>query len=434
MFSFQRVKEHNNLWKDINKKNTHAEKLTLKEFFDTLYQYELFPFQVKLISQIYSSKGVVMLLATRGIGKTDLITALLTLYKVYINPLERVLIITNRSTRGKNILFSIGAYIKNNMDIFKDVFNEEDINLTGIRTKLNKDKGVSIGFASLGSDIRGDRPTNIVFDDILTMETSHHAIKRKNALIKYQEATSLCKNILIIGNATHEQDLYSELKQASKVKILEIYNDYTDLPEIFKIDKEEKLSEGISNRTIMANYFGTLVSDESTPFSEVMVMTNTAELPNSIELLAFYDFANGGADFNSLAIVFIHNFKAYIVGINTRGMWSDFITQTQPLLKELDIKNVYYETNGVGREPNKVFDSINVNSFGKRTILNKGQKIASLYPYIKDLILIKNENIKGNIEFINNFKGYSPSGTCHDDANDSVAMALIQLGFIGGKK
>ena len=423
------------LFKPIKQsQNNFDEKLSLEEFFNTLYPYKLFPFQTKLIKKIYNTKGVIMLLATRGIGKTDLITALLTLYKVYINPLERVLIITNRSTRGKRILFSIGAYIKNNMSIFKNVFNLEDINRTEIRTKFNKDKGVSIGYASLGSDIRGDRPTNIVFDDILTMETSHHAIKRQNALIKYQEATSLCKNILIIGNATHELDLYSELKQASKVKIVEIYNDHKDLPEIFKINKEEKLSEGISNRTIMANYFGALVSDESTPFSEVMVMTNTSELPSSIELLAYYDFANGGADYNSLAIVFIHNFKAYIIGINTRGMWSDFIIQTQPLLNELDLKDVYYETNGVGREPTKIFNSIDINSFGKRTVLNKIQKIASLYPYIKDLILIKNEDIDGNIDFIKNFKGYSPSGKCHDDANDSVAMALIQLGFIGGKK
>ena len=201
-------------------------KLSLEEFYDRLYGYKLFDFQKQLIKAMHEKQGVAMLLATRGIGKTDLITSLLTLYKVYINPLERVLIITNRSDRAKNILHNISSYIKNNMDIFGDIFDDKGITKTKIRTKNSTDKGVSIGYASLGSDLRRDRPTYIVIDDILTMENSHHAIKRRNAQLKYQEATSLCKNISIIRNATHEDDLYSNLKLADNVDLLEVYNDH----------------------------------------------------------------------------------------------------------------------------------------------------------------------------------------------------------------
>lgn len=408
------------------------EKLTLEEFYKRLYKYELFDFQKQLVQAMHEKQGIAMLLATRGIGKTDLITALLTLYKVYINPLERVLIITNRADRAKNILHSIASYIKNNKDIFKDIFDSKGITKTKIRTKNSTDKGVSIGYASLGSDLRGDRPTYIVIDDILTMENSHHAIKRRNAELKYQEATSLCKNISIIGNATHEDDLYSNLKLAENVDLLEVYNDHPALPEMFKIDRKDKASQGLSERTIMANYYGILIGDELLPYANTLVMGGDAldNLPDLLSFNVFFDFAGGGKDYNAVSIIFVYNYKIYILGIAKQDMWSNFIALTTPLIKKLGIKKVFYESNQVGREPSKIFDLDGINAVGIPTTLNKEYKIKRMEYLRDDMILIQDNTLQGNDDFIRLFKGYSTVSTCHDDPNDCVAMNLIHMRYI----
>jgi hypothetical protein len=408
------------------------EKLTLEEFYKKLYMYELFDFQKQLIKAMHEKQGVAMLLATRGIGKTDLITALLTLYKVYINPLERVLIITNRSDRAKNILHNISSYIKNNMDVFGDIFDDRGITKTKIRTKNSTDKGVSIGYASLGSDLRGDRPTYIVIDDILTMENSHHAIKRRNAQLKYQEATSLCKNISIIGNATHEDDLYSNLKLADNVDLLEVYNDHPLLPDMFKINKEDKQKQGLSDRTIMANYYGVLIGDELLPYANTLVMGSDSleQVPDLLSLNCFFDFSGGGNDYNALSIIFVYNYKIYVLGIAKRDMWSNFIELATPIIKKLGINKVFYENNQVGREPSKIMELDGINAVGIPSKTNKEHKISRMEYLRDDIILIQDNTLQGNDDFIRLFKGYSTISKCNDDANDCVAMNLIQMRYI----
>jgi hypothetical protein len=401
-------------------------KLGLNEFLDALnLGFEILPMQRKMV-EFACEKGVRQLLGQRDIGKTTIPVVVATIWKIYNDPTKTIQIICGDYGKAKDILYFAGVVMKNS-NLFKGLH----ITRTQIRTLQNATKKVkkepSIFIGSLKTTLRGKHPSEVIFDDLLTMETSIYKAYRLRAKRIYEEALSLTQNILIIGQPTHPQDLYAELRLKPEVKKLEIWNG--DIPErTANIDNLR--ATGMSDYTIYANYYGKLIADDSLPFSEVLTM-NLDDFPKfEGKMFAYYDFSYGKNDSNSLAICFLYNMKVYILGFSKVCRWSDFITETISVLQELSIDSVVFENNITGSEPVHHFKQHGINAFEEHTTENKVFKIAKMYQYSKDMVLLI-INDSRNQHFISQFKAYSPiDSNCMDDAVDSVAMNLIAMNFI----
>lgn len=428
---------------NFGKKEQKArEILSFEDFANLIFNkekgyYDIQPFQFEMANwalRPVKDGTTKLLLATRGIGKSDIITSLLTLYRVYCEPTTSVQIISSTATKSRDLLKQISGMILSNMDFFDDIFRVDKILTTTINTKQNKRKEHSIFTGSLGGVIRSKHIDYIVFDDILSTENSFYKTKREEAVRIYSEALAISKNILIIGNATHPDDLHQHLRTLQAVDKFEIFNDDPRLPDFLRVDIESRRKAGDTEYSIQANYFGKILSDDKMPFYNVLVQSGDSFiLPNTAQPWAFVDFALGGKDSNALTIAFLHNYKIYVLGLAETGQWSDFLQgKVIPALESLGIKNVFYEKNTTGTEPDKYFAQSGIASLGKTTTANKRAKISKLYQFKNDIILLSYDN-ELNSNYNKQIKLYSPiDNNCLDDAVDSLVMCLINMGVIDG--
>lgn len=392
--------------------------------------YNLEEFQFEIAEwRLNNLKDVSMLLATRGIGKSDIITCLVSLYLIYINPLDSLIIITDKATKAQRLLKYIKDIIIANTSFFGDIFDEGSLLTTKLTTKQNRRKEPSIFYGSLGETLRGIHPNYAIFDDILTRETSWSSVKRESVFNKYDEVKKLTNNILVVGNVCHHLDLYSKLRD--NVPTFEIYHNDTRIPDYLKPDIDKQRMEGSSEANIQANYFGILLADEELPFYDITIM-NIDSLPNlETTFTAFFDFSNGGNDYNAVSFGFLYNYKYYVLGFASKGLWSDFIKKILTKLNGYGllnvVKNIYYEKNTGGYEPREVFSGYGLESYPVHTSENKRNKISKLFPFKNDTILLKLKNDKENKDYIDFVKQYSPrDNQCYDDAVDSLVMLAIQ--------
>lgn len=411
------------------------EKLSFRDFANKVHNkengfYDLEEFQFEMADwRLNNLKDVSMILATRGIGKSDIITCLVSLYLIYINPLDSLIIITDKATKAQRLLKYVKDIIIANISFFSDIFDEKELLITKLTTKQNQRKEPSIFYGSLGETLRGIHPNYAVFDDILTRETSYSSVKRESVFNKYDEVKKLTNNILVVGNVCHQTDLYSKLRD--NVPTFEIYHSDNRIPEYLKPDLDKQRMEGSTEANIQANYFGILLADEELPFYDISVMhIDDFEIIPLNNFCCYYDFSNGRKDANALSIAFLYNFKCYIIGFAKVCRWSDFIDITAPILNDLGINQVYYESNTTGYEPIDLFTGYGISSEGIPTTANKINKINKMMPYTKDIILI-NQDDKLTKDYIEQFKFYSPKDSNgKDDAVDSAVMCLIKMGYI----
>jgi hypothetical protein len=410
------------------------EKLTFREFAKQVHNkekgfYDLADFQLEMAEwRLSNIDNVSMILATRGIGKSDIITCLTSLYSIYLEPTKSLIIITDKATKGQRLLKYIKDIIINSLDILED-FDLNRLLQTQLSTRQNKRKEPSIFIGSLGETLRGIHPDYSVFDDILTRETAWSSTTRENVFEKYEEVKKLTSNILIIGNVCHQLDLYSQLRE-TEIPKFEIFHDDHRIPQWLKPDLEKERAERVSESNIQANYFGIILPDETVPFFDIQVMSVDSLPEISLKMIAYYDFSMGKNDANALSIAFLYNFKCYIIGYAKVCRWSDFIRETESIINELEISHVFYENNSTGEEPIDIFSTYGIKSTGQTTTLNKRLKINRLIGMAQDIILLSTNN-KLNRQYIEDFKHYNPSDSkSKDDAPDSATMCLIQMGYI----
>ena len=376
-------------------------------------------------------KDVSMILATRGIGKSDIITCLVSLYLIYKDPLKSLIIITDKATKAQRLLKYVKDIIVANQDFFSDIFDLKNLLNSKITTLQNKRKEPSIFYGSLGETLRGIHPDYVVFDDILTRETSWSSATRESVFEKYEEVKKLTNNILIIGNVCHPLDLYTKIRH--RVPLFEIYHDSPKIPDWLKPDLEKERLEGSTEASIMANYFGVLLPDEEIPFFDIKIMKLDSINGQNLNYTCFFDFSQGKNDANALTIAFLYNFKCYLLGFAKVCRWSDFIKEVSPILNELGIKQVFYENNTTGDEPVDHFNNYGIRSFGLHSSMNKISKINRMISYIDDLYLVRLDN-KLNQAYISDFKNYNPRDcNSKDDAPDSAVMCLMKMGFVNEK-
>ena len=112
--NFNLFKKEENIIKFSNFKDFADEVHNKKKGF-----YNLADFQLEMAYwRLKNIENTSLLLATRGIGKSDIITCLTSLYIIYQNPTQSIIIITDKATKGRRLLKYIKDIIINNNIIF----------------------------------------------------------------------------------------------------------------------------------------------------------------------------------------------------------------------------------------------------------------------------------------------------------------------------
>jgi hypothetical protein len=421
-------------------------KLNLVDFCRNLkLEYQPYFFQIKLMEQILKrEEDTYLLITTREIGKTDFITCLLTLYTIYSKPEYTYMLIMGTFEKAKNLLEKIKFIVEENKDtgLFDAIFDKKSFTKTKCRTLQNKstmNKTPSISLGSVSTPLRGYRFDEIVLDDIISTENSIYKKKREMAWRCYSEALSVAKKgrVLIIGNISHPDDLYSNLRYSLGLGKDEIPNSDLRIHKSLVKNLDELRLKGKPEFDIQANYELKIIDDERLPFFNVKVANLRIEECNHV---AFIDFSTKGKDSHACTIIFepsINSKKIFMLGYASHGTWEQFLKNLIPIFLKYKITDIHYESNNISEilvDSCVAYSGLEFNpSITKK---NKEKKISLLFPFKKDIVLIKSLSKELDIEFkmnqyyINQFLNYTQLENCLDDAVDSAVMALEKLGRI----
>lgn len=414
--------------------------LSFDEFCEEVYCertgfHNLFPFQKDMAKWFLNQSGTSMVLATRGIGKTLILSALTSLYRIYKDPKCSIIIISYKAKSSEAILGYITQIIRANKDFFSDIIDFRELKALSIKTKSFNGKGANISTASLDSSIRGNHVDYIIFDDLITDESSSSEAYRVRTKAYYEESKKIAPNIQFVGNITHPQDLHSELRLKENIEKFEIFVDDERIPDIFRPDIEKERADGVSESSIMKNYYGILLPDETLPFYNMLVADSEgAEVPYNTTPYVFYDFSQGMKDLSCYSLCWQVGYKVYVYGYAVKEDWDSFIKRTANNIKSINNVRVYFESNTSGYDMGRrAFDMQGIKAVGRPTTTNKQAKIHALYPLRDSLILVSDGSVE-NKNYIEQFKGYTPSSrNAGDDSVDSLAMCLIEMGHINIK-
>lgn len=366
-----------------------------------------------------------MLLGSRGYGKTDYITILGNAYLIYCEYVDSVnnnssptftsMIVTKTKERNAAILCEIaGALTKNGVELEKE--NSKEIRVNGLHGK-----DASAFGRTIKSSWRGTHPKLIIMDDPVTEEDTSEAM-RKLVKKKYNEGFKLTANILIIGQPAHEHDLYAELRDKLKLKLVP----HGTIKELDH-DLEAQRLAGVDEKSIQASYHLKIISDGQNPFDGVKYID---KYPASGSSVAFIDPSHEGGDFTALTILKQHFEGIVVVGFIFKKAWHHCLDDMAPLLKKYGVERLCFETNALGQQPlmilQQAFTGIGI--VGRRSNNNKHSRIMAAGAY-SHLIHLARDSHKAYIDQVVQYEYNSK----HDDAPDSLATCLEWIGLIRGK-
>lgn len=363
-----------------------------------------------------------LLLGSRGYGKTDYVTILGVAYRIYKDWTRRkssfsCLLITKSDERNSAILAEVVKACEANGVRFEKT-TSSSVRVEGCLGKDHTLSAVTIGTSSL----RGRHPFQIIMEDVVTPEDESEATRKKTERV-YSEASKLTKNILVIGQPVHKQDLYGKLRPL--LRKMEV--PYGSIPELDH-DLEAQRLAGVSTESIQASYYLTVVSDASAPLENVKFIDS---FPDEGTAIAFIDPSFEGGDFTALSIA-----KRYFDGIAVQGYvykkaWNHCFDEMCARMVECNVRRVAFETNSLGDQPIIMLREALPQGIGAVGIKSNGFKhsrIVNAGNYAP-LIHISKTSDRAYIEQII----YYEYGAKHDDAPDSLASLMKWLGMITGK-
>lgn len=408
-------------------KETEVKKKTFEEFCVTAGYPPPFPKQVEM--QVFGMEGPDprLLLGARGVGKTDYVTILGTAYEIYLDwfhnpkaPSYSCLLITKSAERNSAILEEIKkACVANGVPFEKDT--NVALRVEGLLGKDHSMSSVPIKTKSF----RGRHPKKIIMDDPVTEDDVSEST-RKQAQRVYNEVSKLCKNILIIGQPVHKQDLYGKLRPLLQKK-MEV--PWGELPELDH-DLEAQRAAGVSEESIQASYFLKVISENASPLENVKFIPT---FPKGESAVAFIDPSFEGGDYTALSII-----KQHFDGVAVRGrVWQRaWNVCADEIVKECvahNVKRVCMESNNLGdfgvETLRQAFAHTGIGVTGKKSVTNKHARIMNAGPYAPLIHLAKDSDRV----YIDQVILYE-YGATHDDAPDSLATGLEWIGLIRGKK
>lgn len=356
-----------------------------------------------------------LLLGARGYGKTDYVTILGVAYDVYLHGLSTSnLIITKSKARNAAIIEEIANALEaNGVKLSKR-------NSTCIRVEGLVGKDHSVEAVTIRTSLRGRHPKRILMDDPVTEEDVSQAMRRL-VKRKYDEAYKLCKNVVVIGQPAHADDLYAELRKI----ILKLEVPHGTIPQL-DADLDAMLKAGVDPISIEMSYHLRVPVEGNLPFANIKYL----DIFPAGDSVAFIDPSDGG-DYTALTVLrgLMDGFAVY--GKVWKKPWYHCIDELRTAFKDKNVRRVCFETNCTGTQPigqlQEAFPGIGV--VGKHSDSNKHAVIMVAGSYAH-MIHLSRESDKLYTDHVTKYE----YGVDFDDAPDSLARCLEWLGFIKGKK
>lgn len=376
-----------------------------------------YPKQLEMRAFGFEEDVARLLLGSRGYGKTDYVTILGVAYDVYLHGIATSnLIVTKSKARNAALTEEIAnALVANDVVLAKR-------NSTCIRVEGLIGKDHSVEAITIRTSMRGRHPKRILMDDPVTEEDVSAAM-RKLVKRKYDEAYKLCKNVIVIGQPAHADDLYAELRGI--LKKLEV--PHGQIPEL-DADLEAMLKAGVDRISIEMSYHLRVPIEGSMPFANIKYID---VLPAG-ETVAFIDPSDGG-DYTAMSVGRGLMDGVAIYGKAWKRPWYHCMEEIVAICKAKGVTRLCFETNSTGKQPigqlQQVLCPLGIGVVGKHSDTNKHAVIMSAGSYAH-LIHLSRESDKTYTDHVVKYE----HGADFDDAPDSLARLLEWIGLIRGKK
>lgn len=396
---------------------------TFTEFVVTAGYPPPYPKQIEMMD--FGVGGLLLdprlLLGSRNYGKTDYITIMGIAYKIYLK--RRLadyssMIVTKTKERASALILEIGQALEAN-GVELEIFNSSCVRVKG---RIGKDH--SCMARSLKSSMRGPHPDEIVMDDPVTEEDVSQAT-RDLVQRKYNEILKLTKNVCIIGQPAHAQDIYAKLRHL--VKKMEV--PWGTIKELDH-DLEAQRLAGVDEKSIQASYHLKIISDGAMPFESINYIDKFPV--GAGDTVAWLDPSHKGKDFSALSIVRQHFQGVAVQGFAAKRAWNHWLDDLVPKLIAYRVKRLCIECNGLGDQPvlmlRQLLKGHGIGVVGLDSTDNKHAAIMGAGAYAH-LIHLSKESDHAYTEQVRNYEyGAEP-----DDAPDSLARCLQWLGLVRGK-
>lgn len=360
-----------------------------------------------------------LILGARGYGKTDYVTINGAGFKLLNNKQYKILLITKENERGKEIVAEIREGLEQNGVKFANRAKKK-IRIVGCRGK--EDNFTALTIRSKG--IRGRHPDLIIMEDPITPEDTSETERRRVKKV-YEELLKLTRNIVIIGQPVHAEDLYQELR--NKIPTLGVW--YGQIPELDK-DLNIERAAGVSEASIQASYFGVIVDDNSLPFRRCEIVNYYGR-----QNVMFIDPSHKGGDLTAIACGGFLGDTLPVVGFAFKKAWYDCLEEIDWIIGKYNIGHVQIETNGLGELPLLQLRQAGLNGItGKNHTGNKHSRIMNMASFVDSLKLVKVADIppamiQANELFIERVQKYEYN-VKQDDPPDAMAGLCGLIGII----
>lgn len=384
-----------------------------------------FPKQEEMRAFGFDEEDARLLLGSRGYGKTDYVTVIGVAYDIYLNCTDNLHL--NKETATTNLIISKSK--TRNAALIEEIANAlmcNDVELDKNSAYILRVKGLvgkdhSVEAITIKTSMRGRHPKRVIMDDPVTEEDVSPAM-RKVVKRKYDEAYKLCKNIIVIGQPAHADDLYAELRTI--LKKMEV--PHGSIPQL-DADLTAMLAAGVDRISVEMSYHLRVPSEGTMPFSNIKYID---KYPNG-DSVAFMDPSDGG-NYSALSIV-----RGLMQGVAVYGKawkrpWYHCVDEMVEVLKLRGVKRLCFETNKHGNQPidqlKAVLGPHGIGVVGKYSDSNKHAAIMAAGSY-SNLIHLSRES---DPEYTRQVIKYE-YGADFDDSPDSLARCLEWIGYIKGK-
>ena len=367
----------------------------------------------------YRNKTPRLILGARGYGKTDYITINGSGFELLKNNQLKILLITKENERGKEIVAEIREGLSRQGVKFANRAKKK-IRLKGCRGK--EDNFTALTIRSRG--LRGRHPDLIIMEDPITPEDTSETERRRVKKV-YEELLKLSKNVVIIGQPVHAEDLYQELRNV--IPTLEVW--YGAIPEL-DADLAVERSAGVSEASIQASYFGVIIDDNSLPFRNIERVDYYAK--NNV---MFIDPSHKGGDLTAIAIGGFIGDVLPVVGFAFKKAWYDCLEELDAILGQFNVGRICIETNGLGELPIMQLRSAGLSGVtGKNHTGNKHSRIMNCASFVESLKLTQYSGASAILKsandlFIERVRKYEYN-IKQDDPPDAMAGLCGMIGII----
>ena len=367
----------------------------------------------------YRNKTPRLILGARGYGKTDYITINGSGFELLKNKQLKILLITKENERGKEIVAEIREGLSRQGVKFANRAKKK-IRLKGCRGK--EDNFTALTIRSRG--LRGRHPDLIIMEDPITPEDTSETERRRVKKV-YEELLKLSKNVVIIGQPVHAEDLYQELRNV--IPTLEVW--YGAIPEL-DADLAVERSAGVSEASIQASYFGVIIDDNSLPFRNIERVDYYAK--NNV---MFIDPSHKGGDLTAIAIGGFIGDVLPVVGFAFKKAWYDCLEELDAILGQFNVGRICIETNGLGELPIMQLRSAGLSGvMGKNHTGNKHSRIMNCASFVESLKLTQYSGASAILKsandlFIERVRKYEYN-IKQDDPPDAMAGLCGMIGII----